>query len=71
MTMTKEQLFALATDHVRGIDHDRMVRAAAREIALRANLYPRKMLEGRMTEREAVDELSAMMAILETLKNHG
>ena len=63
--ITKEELFTMAERHKSGINRDRMVKALAREVALRANLYPRKMLEGRMKEADAIDELAAMMALLD------
>lgn len=44
------------------------VRAAKRELALRRNVYPRRLRFGRMTQEEADREIAAMEAIVATLE---
>jgi hypothetical protein len=39
-----------------------------RELALRRNVYPKFILQGRMTPDKAVDEIDAMEAVLRTLE---
>ena len=45
-----------------------LVQCAAREVALRRNAYPKFVRAGRMTEAQALREISLMQAIVEELK---
>jgi hypothetical protein len=63
--MTRDELFKLAETRKGEVNYEKIVKVVAREVAMRGNLYPKKMLEGRMTEDEAVAEVAAMMVVLD------
>lgn len=44
------------------------VAAAERELRMRERVYPRRVADGKMTNKLAVHETAAMAAIVETLK---
>lgn len=44
------------------------IAAVKREIAMRRNVYPRRVAEGRMTQAKADHEVAAMLAVLATLE---
>ena len=46
-----------------------MIRCAAREVALRRRAYPKWIIEGRMSQDKADQEIECMEAILEKLKS--
>lgn len=48
---------------------DTMIACAAREWALRKNVYPKWIANGRMTQVKADDEIANMEAIIEALKD--
>lgn len=47
---------------------DRQIRAAKRELSMRAHKYPQWVSAGRMKQAEADEEIAAMRAIVETLQ---
>ena len=47
---------------------EEQIKAAARELAMRRNVYPKWVASGRMKQAVADHETEAMAAILETLK---
>lgn len=48
--------------------HDDLVRAARRELALRRNVYPRWVANGKMKQDKANDEIALMEAVLDLLE---
>jgi hypothetical protein len=48
---------------------DDQIKCVAREIALRRTCYPRWVMNGKMKDAQALWELAAMEAVLETLKS--
>lgn len=44
------------------------IKCVGREIGLRKNVYPRRVVRGQMTDDEATRELATMEAVYETLK---
>lgn len=44
------------------------IKCVQREIALRHAVYPKRVLDGKMKQEQALYELDAMYAVLETLK---
>jgi hypothetical protein len=47
---------------------ERQIAAVRREITMRKRVYPRWVSNGKMSERNADDELTAMEAVLATLE---
>lgn len=47
---------------------DRQIEAAQRELELRESCYPRWVRDGKMSESKAAYQISAMKAILQTLR---
>jgi len=48
---------------------ERQVEAVRRELSMRRRVYPRWVENGKMTERQAAEEISVMEAVLLTLAN--
>jgi len=46
----------------------RQIEAVEREVAMRRRVYPRRVADGRMTQRQADTETAAMEAVLATLR---
>jgi hypothetical protein len=55
-----DQLFALTLDD--------QIRCVEREIVMRKAVYPRRVVDGKMSQEKARHELAAMQAVLETLR---
>lgn len=47
---------------------DEQIRAVQREIAMRGNVFGKRVAAGRMTRAEADKEIANMQAVLETLE---
>ncbi len=47
---------------------DVQIACVKRELHLRASVYPRRIAQGRMTQRKATEEMQAMEAVLVTLQ---
>lgn len=47
---------------------EKQIQCVAREIKMRERCYPRWVRQGRMTEKQATDELERMRAVLHTLQ---
>ena len=50
------------------IDIDRQIACVRRECRMRQHVYPRWVDTGKMTQKDATDELFAMAAVLATLE---
>ena len=50
---------------------EQKLKAVAREIALRRNVYPKKVRDGKMTSTEAERELAVMTEIAKDYGGHG
>ena len=49
---------------------EQQIAAVAREIAMRKNVYPKWVANGRMKQEKAEHEIAAMEAVIETIKRH-
>ena len=50
------------------VDLTEQIRCVQREIAMRQNVYPRRVSSGHMSQKLADLEIARMQAVLETLK---
>lgn len=46
------------------------IKCVKREIAMRKKAYPRRIAQGRMTQKKADHEIATMEAVLRTLEKH-
>lgn len=58
----------LFSDLPRAVSLDRQIRAVEREIDMRRQVYPKRVADGRMSQKFADEEVAVMEAVLATLK---